>query len=163
VISCRVVNASPLIFLTKVGLLQVLHEPSVPALVPDVVLAEVGRLDPDDPTVRAVHQSHWIRVVPTPAVPHVVLVWDLDAGESAVLAVALDQPGSIAILDDMPARRCARVLNVATQGTLGLVLVAKHLGMIPEVRPLLGELREAGMHMSVQLESQILEAAGESI
>jgi len=42
VISRRVVDASPLIFLTKVGLLEVLREPGVPALVPDVVLGEIG-------------------------------------------------------------------------------------------------------------------------
>ena len=34
-ISRRVVNASPLIFLTKVGLLEVLHQQAVPVLVPD--------------------------------------------------------------------------------------------------------------------------------
>jgi hypothetical protein len=75
VISSRVVNASPLIFLTKVGLLEVLREPSVPVLVPDVVLAEVGGLDADDPVVKAVQQSQWMRVVSTPAIPDVVLVW----------------------------------------------------------------------------------------
>jgi predicted nucleic acid-binding protein len=148
--------------LTKVGLLEVLREPSVPVLVPDVVLAEVGGLDADDPVVKAVQQSQWMRVVSTPAIPDVVLVWDLDAGESAVLAVALDQPGSMVILDDQPARRCARVLNIPTQGTLGLVLVAKQQGLILAVRPVLGELRQAGMYMSDQLENQVLDAAGES-
>jgi predicted nucleic acid-binding protein len=162
VISSRVANASPLIFLTKVGLLEVLREPSVPVLVPDVVLAEVGGLDPDDPAVRAIQQSPWMRVVSTPTVPHAVLVWDLDAGESAVLAVALSQTGAMVILDDLPARRCARVLNVPSQGTLGLVLVAKRQGLIPAVRPVLGQLRDAGMYMSSRLEQQVLDAAGES-
>jgi predicted nucleic acid-binding protein len=134
----------------------------VPVLVPDVVLAEVGGLDADDPVVKAVQQSQWMRVVSTPAIPDVVLVWDLDAGESAVLAVALDQPGSMVILDDQPARRCARVLNIPTQGTLVPVLVAKQQGLIPAVRPVLGELRQAGMYMSDQLENQVLDAAGES-
>lgn len=36
-------NASPLIFLTEVGLLEVLRQPGVPVLVPDVVLVEIGR------------------------------------------------------------------------------------------------------------------------
>jgi predicted nucleic acid-binding protein len=122
--------------------------------VPDVVLAEVGGRDPEDPAIRAVQQSQWIRVVPTPTIPDVVLVWDLDAGESAVMAVALDQPGSMVILDDLPARRCARVLNIPTQGTLGLVLVAKQRRLIPAVGPVLGELRAAGMYMSDQLDNQ---------
>src|SRR5206468_1200553 len=91
----------------------------------------------------------------------VVLVWDLDAGESAVLAVALEQPDSMAILDDQPARRCAQVLDIQTQGTLGLVLVAKQQGLIPAVRPVLEQLKQAGMYMSYRLENQILTAAGE--
>jgi hypothetical protein len=108
VISRRVVNASPLIFLTEVGLLDVLHQPGVPVLVPDVVLGEIGGLGPDDTTVRAVRQSPWIQIVPAPRIPDAVLVWDLDAGESAVLAVALQEPDPMAILDDQPARRCAQ-------------------------------------------------------
>jgi len=122
------VNASPLIFLTEIGLLEVLRQPGVPVLVPDVVLAEVSRLGPNDPAIQAVQCSPWIRVAPTPAIPDAVLVWDLDAGESAVLAVALEQPDSMAILDDQPARRCAQVLNIQTQGTLGLVLLGSGSG-----------------------------------
>ena len=60
---------------------------------------------------------------------------NLDAGESVVLALALARPGSQAILDDRAARRRARALGVDLQGTLGLVLVAKRIGMIPAVRP----------------------------
>ncbi len=47
-------NASPLIFLTKVGLLEVLHQQAVPVLVPDVVMAEISSLGPGDPAVQAV-------------------------------------------------------------------------------------------------------------
>src|ERR1035438_226652 len=96
VISRRVVNASPLIFLTEVGLLEVLRQPGVPVLVPDVVLNEIGRLGPNDPTVHAVRHSPWIQIVSTSTIPDAILVWDLDAGESAVLAVALGEPDSMA-------------------------------------------------------------------
>jgi predicted nucleic acid-binding protein len=92
VISRRVVNASPLILLTEVGLLQVLRQPRVPVLVPDVVLNEIGGLGPSDPTVHAVRQFPSTQIVSTSAIPDAVLVWDLDAGESAVLAVALEEP-----------------------------------------------------------------------
>jgi uncharacterized protein len=162
VISRRVANASPLIFLTEVGLLEVLRQPGVPVLVPDTVLVEIGRLGPNDPAIQVVQQSGWMQIVPTPTIPDVVLVWDLDAGESAVLAVALNHPDSMAVLDDQPARRCAQVLNIQTQGTLGLVLVAKQQCLIPVVRPVLEQLKQAEMYMSDRLENQILAAAGES-
>jgi len=155
------VNASPLIFLTHVGLLEVLDEPGVPVVVPDRVLAEIGARGAADPAVIAVGAASWIQVVPTPTIPKGVSDWGLDPGESAVLALALEQPGSQAILDDLDARRCAAFLGISTQGTLGLMLVAKQLGLIPEVRPLIDQLRQAGFYMSQKLAERVLRAAGE--
>jgi hypothetical protein len=57
------VNASPLIFLTRLGLLDVLNEPGVPVIVPDTVLLELGGLVPNDPAVLAGRQSPWLHVV----------------------------------------------------------------------------------------------------
>ncbi len=154
-------NASPLIFLTRVALLDVLNEPGVPVMVPDEVLSELGRLSPNDPAALAVVQTTWLHIVPTPPIPVSVQAWNLDAGESAVLAVALGQPDSQAILDDLAARRCARALNLPLLGTLGLILVAKELGMITAVRPVLDTLRQTGMYVSSGLARQVLDQAGE--
>ena len=155
-------NASPLIFLTEVGLLEILRQPGVPVPVPDAVLNEIRGLGPDDPAVHAVRQCRWMQIVSTLTIPDLVLVWDLHAGESAVLAVALAEPNSMAILDDRQARRCAEALNIQTQGTLGLILVAKQQRLIPAVRPVLEQLKQAGMYMSDPLVDHVLAAAGES-
>ncbi len=50
-VSARIVNASPLIFLTQAGLLDVLREPGLDVIVPDVVIAEIGARGPSDPYV----------------------------------------------------------------------------------------------------------------
>ena len=73
-------NASPLIFLTHVGLLEVLDEPGVPVVVPDRVLAEIGARGAADPAVIAVGAASWIQVVPTPTIPKGVSDWGLDPG-----------------------------------------------------------------------------------
>jgi predicted nucleic acid-binding protein len=155
------VNASPLIYLTHVGLLDVLNEPGVPVVVPDRVMGEIGAHGATDPAVIAVGAASWIQVVPDPMIPRLVVDCGLDAGESAVLALALEHPGSQAILDDLTARRCAGSLGIATQGTLGLMLVAKRLGLIPEVRPLIDVVRRAGFYVSDKLVQRVLRAAGE--
>ncbi|MGZ3336515.1 MAG: DUF3368 domain-containing protein [Isosphaeraceae bacterium] len=160
-ISRRVVNASPLIFLTKVGLLEVLHQQAVPVLVPDVVMAEISSLGAGDPAVQAVQQAGRIRVVPAPPAPPSVTNWKLDDGESSVIAVALQHSGSMAILDDLAARRCAQAMRLPMQGTLGLVLVAKRIGLIKAVLPVVEDLEHAGMYMTARLKTQILDAAGE--
>ncbi len=154
-------NASPLIFLTHVGLLEALDEPGVPVVVPDRVIDEIGARGASDPAVIALGAAPWIRVVPTPPIPKEVSDWGLDPGESAVLAVALESPGSQAILDDLDARHCAASLGVPTQGTLGLLVVARQLGLIAEVRPLVDRLRQAGFYMSQKLADRVLRAAGE--
>ena len=48
------------------------------------------------------------------------LVHDLGPGESQVLAVALETPGSVAVLDDRLARPEAEALQLPLTGTLGL-------------------------------------------
>jgi predicted nucleic acid-binding protein len=82
-------------------------------------------------------------------------------GESSVIAVALQHSGSMAILDDLAARRCAQALKLPMQGTLGLVLVAKRIGLIKAVLPVVEDLEHAGMYMTARLKTQILDAAGE--
>src|SRR5271166_1202052 len=114
-----------------------------------------------DPAIIALGSAPWVRVVPTPAIPPEVSGWRLDPGESAVLALALEQPGSQAILDDLAARHCASALGIPTQGTLGLMLVARQLGLIPEVRPLIDTLKRAGFYLSDKLAERIIRAAGE--
>ena len=63
---------------------------------------------------------------------------------------------------DRRAQGCRPCSHCGRPRSLGLVLVAKQQGLIPAVRPVLGELRRAGMHMTDRLEDQILDAAGES-
>ena len=64
-----VVNASPIIFLDRVGLLDQLNEPGVTVFVPDFVLEELGGLTPDDPAAVAVRSASWIQVVAAPPIP----------------------------------------------------------------------------------------------
>ncbi|MEJ7639549.1 MAG: DUF3368 domain-containing protein [Singulisphaera sp.] len=156
-----VVNASPLIFLTRVGLLEVLREPADEVFVPDVVFDEIGRRGPTDPAAVAIQTTAWLQVAPTPPVSPELAAWNLGAGETAVLGMALAVPGSIVVIDDLAARRMARSLDIPFLGTLALVGVAKAIGMIPSVRPVIDRLRQTGMYLSDRLAQQVLEQAGE--
>ena len=63
----RVVNASPLIVLSKLGRLDLLLEPrpDIEVVVPQAVLDEVMRGEPDDPAVSLVPKAvaDWMRVI----------------------------------------------------------------------------------------------------
>jgi len=94
-------------------------------------------------------------------VPPIIQAWDLGPGESSVLAYAYVNAGSIAIIDDLAARRCAEALRIPLRGTLGLVLIAKKRGVLPAARPVLLKLKQSGMYLSDQVLDQVLALIGE--
>jgi predicted nucleic acid-binding protein len=161
----RVVDASPIIFLERVGLLDLLDEPGVTVLVPQTVLDELGGLDLADPAAVAARALPWIRIVAAPPIPEALRTFDLDPGEASVLAVALtrgehDEKCQV-VLDDRAARRCAEALGLKVRGSLSFMLIAKAEGRIAAVRPLLEQQQQSSMRLSEGLIRHVLDLAGE--
>jgi predicted nucleic acid-binding protein len=161
VVSLWVVNASPIILLGKVGLIDVLQHLGCPVVFPEAAAQEIQRRGASDPSVQALAQAAWLATVDPGAIPAAVAAFSLGAGESAVLAHALANPGSGAILDDQAARQAAAALSIPHQGTLALVIHAKAQGLIAAARPVLEQLRQEGMYLSDQLMNQALAQIGE--
>lgn len=157
----RIVNASPLILLAKVGRLDLLRAGVPEVVVPDAVVREVGVRGPTDPVSLEVGRTAWLQIRPAPPTPPSVLAWGLGAGESSVLSVALTDSECEAILDDREARRCAQALGIGCRGTLGLVLLAKQLGLLPSARPVVDHLRRVGLYLTDDLADQALALVGE--
>ncbi len=156
-----VVNASPLIFLSRAGLLDLLQILSPEVIVPEIVAAEIQIRGKIDPTAQALASNPWLLVTPTPAVPAQIQAWGLGPGESSVLAWAHAQPGTEAIIDDLAGRRCAAAFNIPVRGTLGLALIAKQRGRVPSARSLLEQLRQGGMYLSDHVMNEALARVGE--
>ena len=151
-----VINASPLIFLSRGGLVDLLQLLGDEVLVPSAVAVEIQQRGTEDPTVVALRQTNWLVVVETPPTPEIIQSWDLGKGESSVLTWAYIHPGTEAIVDDLAARRCAAVLGIPVRGTLGLVLTAKQRGKIAAARPILENLRSLVMYLSDRVINQAL-------
>jgi predicted nucleic acid-binding protein len=156
-----VVNASPLIFLARAGLLDSLRLITEIVMVPTSVAAEIQRRGPTDITAQALQNMTWIVRVEDPPIPPLIQAWDLGEGESAVLAWAYIHPGTEAIIDDLAGRRCTAALGIPIRGTLGLILTAKRRGRIPQARSVLERLRQAGMYLSDRVMNQALALVGE--
>ena len=78
-----------------------------------------------------------------------------------LLAWAHAHSGTEAIIDDLPARRCAAAHGISVRGTLGLVLAAKKHGRISAARPVLEDLRRKGMYLSDRVLDEALALLGE--
>ncbi|MEE4376335.1 MAG: DUF3368 domain-containing protein [Candidatus Competibacteraceae bacterium] len=149
-----VINASPLIALFRANLQSVLPRLFSELLVPTDVWKEVVNRTHDDPATRALPQSPWAKQVPVSIDPRIRL-WNLGAGETAVLSLALSKPGGLAIVDDRAARRCAHVMEITTIGTAGVIVLAKRKGVIASVEGALRQLQGAGLWLSDGLVSQL--------
>jgi predicted nucleic acid-binding protein len=155
-----VVDASPLIHLSRTRNIHFLTTLGPTILVPAPVYREVLAKDSDH-SARIVQETSWFAHVPASQIPAEISRWDLGAGESAVLAWALSHPGSIAVLDDAKARRLARALRLPMIGTLGLVVRAKRHGLIPLARPIVESLIAHGMYLSPPVLQEALAIVGE--
>jgi predicted nucleic acid-binding protein len=103
----------------------------------------------------------WLTIVPAPPVPGPVQSCNLDLGETAVLAVAHGDPDAEVILDDLAARRCSARLGIACLGSVGVVLMAKRLGVIPAARPVIEQLRLSGLYLDDRFVAETLKRLGE--
>jgi predicted nucleic acid-binding protein len=156
-----VVNASPLIFLSRAGLSDLLQLVSSEIIVPEAVAYEIQVRGESDPAAQALATTPWLVVSPTPPIPAQIQAWGLGPGESSVLAWASAHEGSEAIIDDLAGRRCAAAFNIPVRGTLGLVLIAKQRGHISSARELLYRLRQSGMYLSDRVLIEALAKVGE--
>lgn len=78
------------------------------------------------------------------------------------MALALENPDRVVLLDDMLARRTAQAAGLQVWGTLRILLVAKSRGLVDEVEPYVAKLSDAGMWVSAEVKQRILVLAGET-
>lgn len=103
----------------------------------------------------------WLQIVEPHSVPSEWLTLDLGMGELAVLALALENPGRIVLLDDGLARRIAQSAGLTVWGTLKILLEAKSHNLTDSIKPLVDRLKGAGMWVSNDIRKRVLALAGE--
>ncbi|MFQ5436854.1 MAG: DUF3368 domain-containing protein, partial [Anaerolineae bacterium] len=103
----------------------------------------------------------WLQIIAPQSVPSEWLVSDLGNGELETMALALEHPGKVVILDDALARRITQAAGLEVWGTLRVLLEAKKQGLISEIAPLVDKMRLSGMWISEDVRQRILLLAGE--
>jgi predicted nucleic acid-binding protein len=156
-------DSSPLIALARIGHLSLLREMYGQVAVPQAVYGEVVNGQGGRPGAAEVARADWIvvRKVRNAAVVSALRA-DLGAGESEAIALALEFPDPLLLVDERLARRAAVRLGLDPVGTIGVLVEAKRKGLVPAIRPLLDDLvRIAGFWISQRLYDTLIEAERE--
>ena len=155
-------NTSPLLFLYRAGVIDWLPQIFDEVWAPEAVRNELLAGQSKGYDVPGPAEYTWLRVVNPKSMPSEWLALELGAGELAAMALALENPEHIILLDDMLARRTATAAGLQVWGTLKVVLEAKSHGFISKIEPVVNQLSDSGMWVSAEVKQRILFLAGES-
>ncbi len=163
-------DAGPLIALARINQLDLLPNLfgriCVTSLVADEVLS--GSEFADTSTLVQAMNQPWLQTISLTddqinACAYWVNLHQIDLGEASAMVLAQRQSEMpLLIMDDFRGRQAALHAKLALIGTTGLLLLAKRIGAISEVKPLLLRLRQQGYFLSQRLIDHAVQQAGES-
>jgi predicted nucleic acid-binding protein len=156
-----VVSTTPIIALAIADQLTLLQHLYSQITIPPAVQAEVIAGGTSGVGVQELQAASWVRVMPLQDPRRADLLTDLDRGEAEVLALAQELNAGLVIIDERLARRHARNLGLPLTGTLGVLLRAKQLHLIPAVQPLITAIQNGGIWLSDSLVAEALTLARE--
>jgi predicted nucleic acid-binding protein len=155
-------NTSPLLYLYRIGRIEWLPAMFEVVWVSSAVVRELDQGRAKGYSVPHLPDYGWVKNAEPRFMPSEWLALDLGLGELATMALALEHTDRVVLLDDGLARRVARAAGLTVWGTLKIVLEAKGRGLIQRVEPIVQQLDDAGMWMSVEIRERILKLADEA-
>lgn len=136
-----IADASCLIALNNIKALWILERVYNKVFITQTILEEYELPIPDYIEIKQVTDLNIQRV----------LSGYLDPGEASAIALGIENPGSILILDDLKGRKEAQRLKLRFTGTLGVLIKAKKENHISDVTPYLIALKQKGFRISDKL------------
>lgn len=160
--SPAIINTSPLFYLHQVHQLEILLKLYGQIITPVAVEQELAVGKSTSIDVPDLSHLDWLRVkaVNPVAVPNVI---DLGRGEAEVIALGLEKPDSLLILDDQLGRKIAKFYELRYTGTLGVLIKAKQAGYLEAISPVITSLKNKGMWLTEEIVMTALKLAGEYI
>jgi len=155
-------DTTPLSELAKIGCLDLLLEVYGRIVIPQEVFDEA--IAGVHPATIAVPAAQWIEVRTVQDSQKVFALQQatsLGLGECAAMVLAEELNASRLLIDDLAARHEAQRRNLPVIGTVAVILLAKKLGTIPNIKDLLDELIVQGAHIGQKLYQDALSIAGE--
>ena len=150
-------NSSPIIHLTKIGLLGLLEDLFRQIVVPEKVFEECTHSIRHQNEAAQIINAKWIHIESINNTRLFNLLHaDVDAGEAEALVLALESNAELILLDDQEARFKARKMGLHVTGTVGVLLQARKKGLIKSLNESAYQLRSTGFWLSPALMHTLL-------
>lgn len=144
-------DTSCLILLHKIGELEILHKLFGAVVTTQEVADEFG-----------IPLPSWIELQqPSNTKYQSIIEASVDKGEASAIALAIEHENSLLIIDELKGRKLAHHLALNITGTVGILVEAKIVGLIPSVSTLLMKIKQTNFRISHELELIVLKKAGE--
>ncbi len=156
-------NTTPLIGLASIGQFDLLRQLFGEVLIPHAVYDEAVTFGRETGSAKQeVQAANWIRIVTVRDRLAVdVLLDELDLGEAETIVLAREINAEWVLMDEKKGRRKLVQLGIPKIGTLGILLKAKQVGLIPAIRDDVLTLRAQGFSISQPVIDAMLQQANE--
>ena len=156
-----IVNSTPMIILSKIGMLEILHKLFGEITIPQAVYDEITFKS--DTACRFVRENNWIKVARIePDADKSMYKSKLHDGEVEVMILAQETTADVLIIiDDNTAKKTAKYLGLTVTGTLGILVMAKNKGFVDSMKTTIERMKHNGFFVSKPVEEMVLKAVGE--
>lgn len=157
-----IVNSTPLIALSHIGMLHLLKDIYQEIWIPKAVYQEISA-KPDSKCRQEVDTClDFIHVENIKnEMAKTFFKTQLHDGEVEVMILAKELQADLVIIDDRNAKKHATYLGFPVTGTLGVLIKAKNSGLVTELQPLLEQMTRNGIYISNTLIELCLKQVGE--
>lgn len=156
-------NTTPLIGLAVIQRFGLLHRLFGKIYIPQAVYDEAVTAGREEGGAKQeIFTADWIETVQVKDRLAVeVLLDELDLGEAETIVLAREIGADWVLMDEKKGRRKLTELGLNKVGTVGILLKAKQVGLLPQVRPDLERLRAQTFSISQRVIDAVLHQAGE--
>ena len=155
-----VADSSALIALSVCNSLELLDQIFSEVLVPKAVYDEIVK--PEKAETIPLQAYLKDKVCEVDMAEFIYLDAYADAGENEAMLLYKQKSADKLLIDDKRGRKVAKLNKIDTIGSLGVLLIAKQTGLIPEIKSCIEDISQSKVYLSQSLIDMILGVANES-
>ncbi len=149
--------------LLVINKLNLLHQIFGEIIIPPAVYDELVAYESINPDISKIDSFIWIKIKPiTNLVLYEYLLNYLDNGEAQAITLAQELKAELLVVDESAGREIAKQYGLVVTGTIGVIVQAKKLGIIPHVKEILDNLRNiSGFWINQKFYNEVLQQVNE--